>query len=233
MVKPPSNQAFGRPITLTSRSPIAVALSVRMHVIRPTIGVAACLARILQPHATPLLPLSAPTQEPSAYGLERRGPLDLARQRACPRLTYNCCRSARAHPYSFPGPISDPPPSFATCRTPPSAHIPAPRTRASVVLVRVVPLPTLGSINPAKTWKQHKTWIELLGLRITRLAALMAANGESSSKGGSRETTLGGVMRAPSSAPDIVVLERIPRDLDLKEDILDPKEDLWLTTSDG
>jgi hypothetical protein len=40
-------------------------------------------------------------------------------------------------------------------------------------------------------------------------------------------------MRAPSSTlPDVIVLESLPEGLDRKE-VLDPKEDLWLTSADG
>jgi len=46
--------------------------------------------------------------------------------------------------------------------------------------------------------------------------------------------TLEDVVRAPSSSlPDVVVLESVPEGLNRKERVLDPKEDLWLTTSDG
>lgn len=40
-------------------------------------------------------------------------------------------------------------------------------------------------------------------------------------------------MRAPSTAPDVVVLEKTHSDLEPTEVVLDPKEDLWLTTADG
>ena len=40
-------------------------------------------------------------------------------------------------------------------------------------------------------------------------------------------------MRAPSATlPDVIVLESLPEGLDRKE-VLNPKEDLWLTTADG
>jgi hypothetical protein len=40
-------------------------------------------------------------------------------------------------------------------------------------------------------------------------------------------------MRAPSvNTPGIVVLDILPDDLDRKE-VLDPSQDLWLSTSDG
>ncbi|KAB5580314.1 hypothetical protein GE09DRAFT_1212764 [Coniochaeta sp. 2T2.1] len=46
--------------------------------------------------------------------------------------------------------------------------------------------------------------------------------------------TLEDVVRAPSSSlPDVVVLEAVPEGLNRKEQVLDPKEDLWLTTADG
>ena len=51
----------------------------------------------------------------------------------------------------------------------------------------------------------------------------------------SRQTfqTLDHVMRAPSSLlPEVVVLDSMPEGLDRKE-VLDPKEDLWLSTADG
>lgn len=37
---------------------------------------------------------------------------------------------------------------------------------------------------------------------------------------------------APSKAPDVVVLDRLPDGLDVQV-VLNPKEDLWLTTADG
>ncbi|KAK0656734.1 hypothetical protein B0T16DRAFT_452269 [Cercophora newfieldiana] len=47
------------------------------------------------------------------------------------------------------------------------------------------------------------------------------------------DRTLDDVMRAPSSTlPDVVVLESMPEGLNRKE-LLDPKEDLWLSTADG
>jgi hypothetical protein len=40
-------------------------------------------------------------------------------------------------------------------------------------------------------------------------------------------------MRAPSSSlPDVIILESLPEGIGRKE-VLDPKEDLWLTTADG
>ena len=63
-----------------------------------------------------------------------------------------------------------------------------------------------------------------------------AAEGSSSSQsGGQRHNlqTLDDVMRDPSSTlPDVVVLDSLPDGSDRK-DVLDPKEDLWLSTSDG
>lgn len=45
--------------------------------------------------------------------------------------------------------------------------------------------------------------------------------------------TLDDVMRAPSATlPDVIVLEGLPDGLDRRE-VLDPKEDLWLSTADG
>jgi len=65
-----------------------------------------------------------------------------------------------------------------------------------------------------------------------------AAEGSSSStttdgNNGQDLRTLGDVMRAPSSTlPDVIVLNSLPDETDRKE-VLDPKEDLWLTTADG
>lgn len=58
------------------------------------------------------------------------------------------------------------------------------------------------------------------------------ANGEGSSRESRTGGTLGDVMRDPSRIPEVVVLDRLPNGLNPKE-ILDPKEDLWLTTADG
>lgn len=45
--------------------------------------------------------------------------------------------------------------------------------------------------------------------------------------------TLEDVMRAPSSnLPDVIVLESLPPGV-YRREVLDPKEDLWLTTADG
>jgi len=52
-------------------------------------------------------------------------------------------------------------------------------------------------------------------------------------RNGHRDRTLEDVMREPSSTlPDVLVLESMPEGLDRKE-VLDPKEDLWLSTADG
>lgn len=60
------------------------------------------------------------------------------------------------------------------------------------------------------------------------MASSSRANGE-----GSSQRTLGEAMRAPSvNTPGIVVLDILPDDLDRKE-VLDPSQDLWLSTSDG
>ncbi|KAG8165295.1 hypothetical protein KVR01_005570 [Diaporthe batatas] len=60
------------------------------------------------------------------------------------------------------------------------------------------------------------------------MASSSRANGE-----GSSQRTLGETMRAPSvNPPGIVVLDILPDDLDRKE-VLDPSQDLWLSTSDG
>lgn len=59
--------------------------------------------------------------------------------------------------------------------------------------------------------------------------------GSSSSPGTRRRAfgTLSGVMREPSTTlPDVVVLDTMPDGLERRE-VLDPKEDLWLSTSDG
>ncbi|KAG6363369.1 hypothetical protein INS49_008467 [Diaporthe citri] len=60
------------------------------------------------------------------------------------------------------------------------------------------------------------------------MASSSRTNGE-----GSSQRTLGEAMRAPSvNTPGIVVLDILPDDLDRKE-VLDPSQDLWLSTSDG
>lgn len=64
------------------------------------------------------------------------------------------------------------------------------------------------------------------------MAAQISDRGEGSSRVNPSEATLGDAMRAPSKTPDVVVLDRIPDGLDTTE-VLDPKEDLWLTTADG
>ena len=63
------------------------------------------------------------------------------------------------------------------------------------------------------------------------------ARGEGSSvQTGQRDEltqTLAEVMRAPSTnRPDVMVLDVTPESLTQKE-VLNPKEDLWLSTSDG
>jgi hypothetical protein len=67
-------------------------------------------------------------------------------------------------------------------------------------------------------------------------ASAGAAEGSSSSAtddNGQSMRTLSDVMRAPSSTlPDVVVLQSVPDSTGRKE-VLDPKEDLWLTTADG
>lgn len=64
------------------------------------------------------------------------------------------------------------------------------------------------------------------------MATRTSVFGEGSSRTSPIEGTLGDVVRAPSNAPDVVVLDRVPDGLDVQE-VLDPKEDLWLTTADG
>ncbi|KAK3898148.1 hypothetical protein C8A05DRAFT_38274 [Staphylotrichum tortipilum] len=57
--------------------------------------------------------------------------------------------------------------------------------------------------------------------------------GEASSSSSSAERTLGDVMRDPSTTvPDVVVLDTLP-ETSPRRDVLDPKEDLWLSTVDG
>jgi hypothetical protein len=65
-------------------------------------------------------------------------------------------------------------------------------------------------------------------------AAVTAASSSSASRRhGQQGQTLHDVMRAPSSTlPDVVVLDSLPEGLNRKE-VLDPKEDLWLSTADG
>lgn len=54
-----------------------------------------------------------------------------------------------------------------------------------------------------------------------------------SSSSRSRDRTLDDVMRGPSATlPGVVVLESMPEGLSRKE-VLDPKQDLWLSTVDG
>ncbi|KAK3941566.1 hypothetical protein QBC46DRAFT_100806 [Diplogelasinospora grovesii] len=69
--------------------------------------------------------------------------------------------------------------------------------------------------------------------------AAQANSGESSGEGSNsaaarRENTrtLDDVVREPSRLPDVVVLDAMPEGLE-REEILDPKEDLWLSTADG
>lgn len=64
------------------------------------------------------------------------------------------------------------------------------------------------------------------------MAAAASDYGEGSSRVNPSEGTLDDVMRAPSKTPDVVVLDQIPEGLDTRE-VLDPQEDLWLTTADG
>ncbi|KAJ4396968.1 hypothetical protein N0V93_001191 [Gnomoniopsis smithogilvyi] len=64
------------------------------------------------------------------------------------------------------------------------------------------------------------------------MAASIPDRGEGSSRANPSEGTLGDAMRIPSKTPNVVVLDRIPDGLDTTE-VLDPKEDLWLTTADG
>ncbi|KAJ4422147.1 hypothetical protein N0V82_003231 [Gnomoniopsis sp. IMI 355080] len=64
------------------------------------------------------------------------------------------------------------------------------------------------------------------------MAAETPDRGEGSSRVNPSEGTLGDAMRAPSKTPDVVVLDRMPEGLDTKE-VLDPEEDLWLTSADG
>lgn len=66
----------------------------------------------------------------------------------------------------------------------------------------------------------------------TQMATSASHNGEGSSRGSQRGATLGEIMSGPSTAPDVVVLDRLPDELEEKE-VLDPEEDLWLTTADG
>lgn len=46
------------------------------------------------------------------------------------------------------------------------------------------------------------------------------------------ETSLDAAMRAPSAAPDVVVLDFVDDDMKMK-DPADPKKDLWLSSVDG
>ncbi|KAI1208799.1 uncharacterized protein F4807DRAFT_134326 [Annulohypoxylon truncatum] len=63
--------------------------------------------------------------------------------------------------------------------------------------------------------------------------APMENAGEGSSRSTSARTmTLGDAMRAPSANPPVVVLDSMHRAGD-REEVIDPKEDLWLTSADG
>ncbi len=66
-------------------------------------------------------------------------------------------------------------------------------------------------------------------------AALARGEGSSAQTGQLDDPTqtLAEVMRAPSTnRPDVMVLDATPDSLTKKE-VLNPKEDLWLSTSDG
>ncbi len=69
-------------------------------------------------------------------------------------------------------------------------------------------------------------------------AAADVPSGSSSGSGsgtgeGAATGTLGDVMRGPSvTAPDVVVLDSLP-EAPARKDVLDPNEDLWLSTADG
>jgi hypothetical protein len=65
-------------------------------------------------------------------------------------------------------------------------------------------------------------------------ADVPSGNGSGSGSGsGTGEGTLGDVMRGPSvTAPDVVVLDSLP-EAPVRKDVLDPNEDLWLSTADG
>lgn len=101
--------------------------------------------------------------------------------------------------------------------------------------------PAQAATNPASHFCRNGTYtfIPFLSRRIEQvsrwprhirldMASSSRANGE-----GSSQRTLGETMRAPSvNTPGIVVLDILPDDLDRKE-VLDPSQDLWLSTSDG
>ena len=61
-----------------------------------------------------------------------------------------------------------------------------------------------------------------------------SGNGSGNGTGeGAAAGTLGDVMRGPSvTAPDVVVLDSLP-EAPVRKDVLDPNEDLWLSTADG
>lgn len=63
-----------------------------------------------------------------------------------------------------------------------------------------------------------------------------AGEGSSSRAAGRQRVasrTLDDVMREPSTRlPDVVVVDSVPEELERRE-VLNPKEDLWLSTSDG
>lgn len=61
----------------------------------------------------------------------------------------------------------------------------------------------------------------------------MESAGEGSSRLNSRLMTLGDAMRAPSiNPPGVVVLDSLHFERD-REEAVDPKEDLWLSSADG
>ncbi len=61
--------------------------------------------------------------------------------------------------------------------------------------------------------------------------ATAGASGEGSSM--AAVNTLDSVMRAPSTnVLDVVDIDELPEAL-LRKEVLDPKEDLWLSTNDG
>ncbi len=65
-------------------------------------------------------------------------------------------------------------------------------------------------------------------------ADVPSGSGSGSGTGeGAAAGTLGDVMRGPSvTAPDVVVLDSLP-EAPVRKDVLDPNEDLWLSTADG
>ncbi|KAI0889946.1 uncharacterized protein GGS22DRAFT_6412 [Annulohypoxylon maeteangense] len=56
--------------------------------------------------------------------------------------------------------------------------------------------------------------------------------GEGPSRSSPRTMTLGDAMRAPSANPPVVVLDSLHR-VGERDEVIDPKEDLWLTSADG